>query len=507
MKSPQLKLSAIALGLAMLCSVPAGVGAADAALLEVLRNNQLITEEQYQTLVTAAVPADSGKSRPLPADDQDLLDVLLANNLISQEQFAKLRVQTGLAKKNDPEAKTVLKEGYKTRTQDGTFTAQVGAYFQADTAFHDNDRTDFSNGTELRRGRLSVGGTVFSDWDYKMEADFAGTTIGGSTNSVTVTDAFLRYNGFKPVVVTAGNFKVPFSLEAVSSGKFTTFMERGLPFAFLTLRRLGAMVSTNGDNWTLSGGWFGDGITAQNADDEGMMVSGRGTIAPIFGTDSALHLGLSGAWVDPQQAAGNKLETVRFRSKPEGNIISDGILESSLVLDTAGNSFGQSSGRIADTGSITGDVNSFTLLGGELAAVYGPFSFQGEYIRADVSRAVADDAGFAGFYAYGSWFITGESRAYKADKGVFDMLVPKQPFSLKNGGSGAWEIAVRYSNLDLNDGNIRGGDVDDITVGLNWYINQYVRLSANYVSVLDVDGGAHDADEPDIYEMRVQFAY
>lgn len=508
MRKLRLKTAKLLLGLMALSALPVSTWAADAALLEVLRNNKLITEAQYQALVQVVEPAtQAGGQQALPADDEDLLDVLLSNDLISQQQFAKLRVKTGLEKKTDPESKAALKDGIKFKSQDGAFQAQVGAYTHADSAFHSNDRTDFSNGTELRRGRLSVAGTVFSTWDYKFEADFAGTTVGGSTNTVTVTDAFLRYTGLKPVTLTAGNFKVPFGLEAVGSAKYMTFMERGLPFAFLNTRRLGGMVAANGDNWTLSGGWFGDGITAQNADDEGMQLAGRATLAPIFGTDRVLHLGLSGGWVQPQHAAGSKLETARFRSRPEANIISDGLVESSLLTDVSGNAFGLSTGRLVDTGSISGDVSSYTLFGGELAAVLGPFSLQGEYIRADVSRGTADDAGFDGFYAYGSWFITGESRAYKADKGVFDMLVPRQPFNLKSGDPGAWEFAVRYSNLDLNDEDIRGGDLDDLTMGLNWYINQYVRLSANYVSVLDVSGGAHDDDEPDIYEMRMQFAY
>ncbi len=508
MKSHRLNMAQALMGLVLLFSLPAAGWATDAALLEVLRNNKLITEEQYQALVKAAGQTpESNAKRVAPADDQDVLDVLLANNLISQEQFAKLRVKTGLEKKTDPEAKAALKEGIKLKSQDGTFQAQIGAYFQADTAFQSNDSTDFSNGTELRRGRISVGGTAFTDWEYKFEADFAATSIGGSTNNVTVTDAFLRYTGLKPVTLTAGNFKVPFGLEAVSSGKYTTFMERGLPFAFLSLRRLGGMVATSGDNWTLSGGWFGDGITAQNADDEGMMVAGRATFAPFFGSDRVLHLGLSGGLVQPPHAAGSKRETVRFRSKPEANIITDSLLENSSLLDAAGNAFGQSNGRLVDTGSISGDVSSYSLFGAELAGVLGPISFQGEYIRADVNRGTVADAGFDGFYAFGSWFITGESRAYKADKGVFDAVTPKQPFSLKSGGIGAWEVAVRYSNLDLNDEDIRGGEIDDLTVGLNWYINQYVRLSANYISVLDVSGGAHDDDEPDIYEMRMQFAY
>ncbi len=485
-----------------LCAASFGAVAADTSLLEVLRTNRLITDEQYRAL---AGTADSTQ-RTAPADGQDLLDVLLSNNLISQEQFAKLSTRTAPAGQVEPGSMASLKDGVRLKSGDGAFQAQVGVYVHADSAFHDNDRADFSNGTELRRGRISVGGTLFSNWDYKLEADFAGTTAGGSTNTVTVTDAYVRYTGLKPVALTAGNFKAPFSLEAVGSAKYMTFMERGLPFAFLNTRRLGGMVSTNGSNWTLAAGWFGDGVTTQNVDDEGMQLAGRGTFAPFSGKGRALHLGLSGAWVEPQQAAGNRIETVRFRGKPEANIIADGTLESSLLLDAGGNSFGASSGRLVDTGNITGDVDSYTLFGAELAAVQGPFSFQGEYIRTDVNRAAAD-VDFNGFYVYGSWFLTGESRAYKADKGVFDMLVPKQSFSLNGGGPGAWEVAVRYSSLDLNDRDILGGEIDDLTLGLNWYVNQYVRLSANYVSVLDVSGGARHGDEPDIYQMRMQLAY
>jgi Phosphate-selective porin O and P len=88
--------------------------------------------------------------------------------------------------------------------------------------------SDFSDATQLRRTRVAVYGTVYQDWEYKVEADFAGTTTGGSFNDVTITDAYLRYTGFKPFSFTAGNFKVPFSLEAVSSAMYITFMERGL---------------------------------------------------------------------------------------------------------------------------------------------------------------------------------------------------------------------------------------------------------------------------------------
>ena len=479
------------------------VWATDAALLEVLLNNKLISKQQYEALKDAQVRQEkTAADRPLPAQDQDVLDVLLANGLISQPQYASLRVKTGLEKKTDPEAKASLKDGIKLKSQDGNFQAQIGAYAQLDSAFYSDNPTDFSDATQLRRARLSVAGTAYQDWDYKVEADFAGTTQGGSTNEVTITDAYLRYTGFKPFSFTAGSFKVPFSLEAVSSAKYITFMERGLPFAFLNLRALGGMVATSGDNWTTSLGAFGDTVTSENDDDEGKSVAARVTYAPFFQSDRVLHFGASGAWREPPQNApadatvpcsadNSCAETVRFRSKPESNPINDSI----------------TGGRLVDTGNIPGDVQYFSLFGAELAGVYGPFSVQGEYIRTDVDRSVGDSLVFDGYYGYASWFLTGESRNYKADKGIFDILIPNKPFSFASGGWGAWELAARYSEIDLNDDAVSGGRERDITAGLNWYPNPYIRFMANYIHVLEIDGGLHDEEDLDIFQVRAQVAY
>ena len=491
-----------------LAIVSAAALASDAALLEVLHNNKLITDTQFQALRDAAKPA--AETAPAPQSDQDVLDVLLANKLISNEQFAALRVKTGQEKRTDPEAKAALKDGFKVKTQDTTFQAQLGVYFQLDAASYNDDATDFSSGTELRRGRISLGGTVFTDWDYKFEADFAGTTQGGTSNTVAVTDAYMRYTGLRPLAITAGNFKVPFGLEAVSSAKYLTFTERGLPFAFLTLRRLGAMASTNGDNWTAAVGGFGDAVTSQNSDDEGGQFAGRFTFAPWYSGDRVVHFGLSSSYVQPPKnpAGNNRPETIQFRSKPESDIMSDALTQSTaLVVPKTQETFGRSSGRLVDTGNIPGDVNYVMLNGAEIAAVYGPFSVQGEYIRADVDRANGGNLLFDGYYGYASWLITGESRAYRGDKGVFDLLAPIHPFSLSYGGWGAWELATRYSALDLNDRKVFGGEIQDLTVGLNWYPNAYIRFMANYVNVLHVRKGAHDSDKPNLFQVRMQVAY
>ena len=311
-----------------------------------------------------------------------------------------------------------------------------------------------------------------------------------------VTDAYLRYNGFRPVSITAGNFKVPFSLEAVSSGKYLTFMERGLPFAFLNLRSLGGMVSTNGDNWTGAVGLFGDTVTQQNNDDEGWGAAGRITYAPIIQRDRVIHLGAAGQWRKPDaNAAAIPDQTVRFRSKPESHIITD---------DFSGTGSG---GNLVDTGNIAGDVNDYALLGVEAAGVYGPFSLQGEYTRALVDRETGGDLAFDGYYLYGSYFLTNDSRNYRADKGVFDIIQPARPFRLHSDGWGAWEVATRYSGLDLNDADVSGGDEQNVTLGLNWYPNSFVRFMANYIHVFAIDGGVHDNEDLDLFQVRAQVAY
>jgi len=89
------------------------------------------------------------------------------------------------------------------------------------------------------------------------------------------------------------------------------------------------------------------------------------------------------------------------------------------------------------------------------------------------------DPDFAGWYIGGSVFLTGESRTYKADKGAFDRIEVKSP--VNDGGMGAWQLALRYDSLDLNDDGVNLGEQDALVVGINWYFNNYTRLMVNYI--------------------------
>ncbi len=95
-------------------------------------------------------------------------------------------------------------------------------------------------------------------------------------------------------------------------------------------------------------------------------------------------------------------------------------------------------------------------------------------------------------------FVTGEHRNYKSSISAFDRVKPKKNFG-KDGGAGAWEIAFRYSEIDLDDTDIHGGNLDNISVWLNWYLNPTTRLMFNYV-LANVEGSGNI----NILQMRAQ---
>jgi len=130
-------------------------------------------------------------------------------------------------------------------------------------------------------------------------------------------------------------------------------------------------------------------------------------------------------------------------------------------------------------------------------------SIQAEYITTSVARSSGSDLKFDGWYAQGSYFLTGENRHY--EKGVFRGIKPNH--RVGDGGFGAWQLALRYSTIDLNDKDINGGEMHNLTVGLNWKPIEAIRVSANYVKVLRVDGGPQDGIKPDIFQVRFQWEF
>jgi phosphate-selective porin OprO/OprP len=121
------------------------------------------------------------------------------------------------------------------------------------------------------------------------------------------------------------------------------------------------------------------------------------------------------------------------------------------------------------------------------------------------------DPDFSGFYGYFSYFLTGENRKYKRENGVFSRVKPNKNFRWGRGkGKGAIELAARYSELDLSDEGIDGGRLQDLTLGVNWYLNPNTRVMLNYVRT-NVDRLVNDIrlddDNADLLSMRFQIDF
>jgi len=113
------------------------------------------------------------------------------------------------------------------------------------------------------------------------------------------------------------------------------------------------------------------------------------------------------------------------------------------------------------------------------------------------------------------WTLTGESRSYKGSDGEFKRLKPANKFSPgADGGWGAWELAARYDHADMNSGDINGGEVTALTVALNWYLNENVRIMADYRTAIDVvpragliANSSSDLEDIDTFTLRGQWAF
>ncbi len=401
-----------------------------------------------------------------------------ASNIIVDEahaepvQSASTPTKKSSSGSKGSEARVYLNPAPKFETTDGKFKFALGGYVQEDVAFFSDDKNDHPDGTTLRRARINVEGTILDDWGYKFENDFAN-------NSSKVTDAFVSYSGLKPVKLTAGQFKEPFSLETLTSGRYTTFIERASLAAFAPSRNIGFAASTNGDNWSATLGTFRGNSSNAATDDEGTAITARAHFAPIAEKDMSIHLGAAASHRTPDAPA----DSAKFESRAETNLASI---------------------KSVSTGTIK-NVDSTNLFGLEAAGVWNSLSVQGEYVMADVNRQNGlADLSYNGWYTQASYFLTGETRNYDAAKGIFGKTKPKSNFSLKDGGLGAWEVAARHSNLDLNDSTLSGGRMKNNTIGLNWYPNEYFRFIADYIMV-DTDNSATVSnDDPDVFTMRAQ---
>ncbi len=353
--------------------------------------------------------------------------------------------------------------GFKLESKDKAFKLKFGGRIMVDHAyFSQNDELDTNvglleteSGTEFRRARLFMSGTIYSNVNFKLQIDFAG----GKT---TLKDAYIGIKDI-PVVgnIRVGHVKEPFRFDALTSSKYITFMERALPIDFSQERNNGILLFNDFAEKRMSfqAGAFRN--ANNNSDDvmanNGYVLTGRLTGLALKNSEKKqiLHLGAAFSFRKPDS------KEYKISSRPEAHL--SGI-------------------KYISTGTLD-DVSSISLANFEGILVMKSFSFQGEYLTATVNSldsAPIDNYNFSSYYGQISYFLTGENKNYKNSYAGFDRVKPKKNFG-KGTGAGAWELAVRVSNTDLNSEDIFGGEQTDITLGVNWYLNPSTRIMLNHV--------------------------
>lgn len=407
-------------------------------------------------------------------------------------------VEGKLKKRDDADQKTADAAAKK-------FVVRPFGRIHADAiAFHQSAANratvgDAHNGVDIRRARLGCEGEGFDIFFYRFDVDFVTFDQSTSTRPV-IADAYLDTQALPYVGNTRiGHFREPFSLERLDSTHDLPFMERTTVVSALTpFRNMGLMAF----NWneaetaTIAYGVFNENTNEygeDNRDQTGVAGTCRGTWLPWYDEVSdgryLFHVGASYSF---RHLGGNNLR--RFAITPEMQLKEGALFRTPNFVDT---------GLLA--------LHDYHVAGAEFAWMLGSLAIQGEYIFAAGERTSGQNFFFQGGYVEAMYWLTGENRNYNRKLGIHGAVTPYSNFfrvrteECVESSWGAWEAAARVSTLDLNDGTVQGGQVTDLTLGLNFYYAVRSRLMFNYVhSFLDRNNVNSHAD---IVGMRFQFAF
>jgi len=344
-----------------------------------------------------------------------------------------------------------------------------------------NAARDFSDGFYFRRARFGFEGTVARDFNYRLLLELGGSGTEGPTR---INDAWIAYTGLAPFTFQLGAFSPPANMDDGTSPEDLLFLERSAAGELSRALggadgRIGLGVKANGSRYMSSLTLTTRTVNDAEVFDTQLAAVARAGFLAATSADYNVHVGASGTYVfsPADQGYGTfPRHPLRLRDRPE------------IRVDSV---------RLIDTGSI--DAENASVYGLEFGANWKNFYLQGEHFWFDIARrqpTTLPDPDFAGYYLQGSWILTGENRRYNAATGSFQNPRAKVPFS-PNGGWGAWELAARYSRMNLNyneglegaaavPGSVRGGDQSVVALGINWYPNPTIKMMLDYM-LIDVD--------------------
>ncbi len=325
------------------------------------------------------------------------------------------------------------------RSTDGNFLMRFGGRMQLD--YRGYTGADAPTSTFLiRRARLEVDGNLYNNFEYKIQAEFA------DTGSQLLRDAFLNVNYTEKFQVMAGHFEPPFSQEELQTSKYIDFVELSSVGNLVPERSPGVMAHGALRDGLIGyevGAFNGQGILG-NATDGRPEVFGRLRVTP-WKTD-AWQFSFGGAVSNGKNGEG---ESFRGRAASQSFTFFDHV-------------------------PVLGEVQRYNA---EFWWTYQSFSLRGEYDQSNQFREGLGGGGGnlpgvigKGFVFQATYLLTGEKKGLQGIK-------PLRNFR-DGGGLGAWEVAGRFERLQLDD-DVNSNHATAWTLGVNWWLNKFVRYQAN----------------------------
>jgi phosphate-selective porin OprO/OprP len=468
----------------------------------------------------------------LAARIQALEDALQADEAKSQSEHTRLSTleqNFNYATWSFDNGRPVISSG------DGRFSmafrvrAQIdfGAFIQDDPAAASNTAQykDLSTGALVRRGFFGVEGKAFKDFWYEFRYN-AGGGGGAESGDPAMSIARVAYTGIDHFRLNVGIIEPAFGLEATTSSGQLMFLERPEieniatdSFGGADARR-GVEVAFQHENLFLPGDNFiwTAAFTGSKTTTPGGSAAGHGNGGDEQ-TQLLTHLsyrfwsdGPSNAIIGADYASilgtGGNVNSYTLQDRPQIRVDGTRLIGAAI----GGGNFLSHHGF---------------LIGGHAAANWENFYLGGEYIyfktdRFNTVTKTADHPDFSGYFLEGSWVLTGEPKTYAVNAtnneiGGFGAPKVANPFSFDGESWGAWELVARYSftNLDWYRNTptygIAGGREGIFDVGLNWYLNNEVKLqfhdSIVHVNKLNAAGGSTQVGQDlNIIGIRLQFS-
>ncbi len=358
-------------------------------------------------------------------------------------------------------------DGFYLRSPDKKFNLRITGQIQSDFRGYLNvhDQTDVDTFL-VRRARLGIEATVADIYEFRLLPDFG-------QGQPRIQDAYLNIRLRDGFQVEGGKFKQPFSYEQLIQDRFVPTMERSLLDQLVPARDVGLMIHGQKmfEDRLDCGIAISDGQINGDGDlSDGIDMNARIAVRP-FGRDDdwpflrLLQLGMSVSVGGEFEPAGtNPLRTPAnvpwFRYVP--GVITDGI-------------------RTRFSPEV---VYFFKGLG--IAVQY---LHQQQILRAAPGAAPVINLPFDSYYVLVTWLLTGEERTTYSKA-----VAPLRPFDPKAplGSPGAWEAVFRISRLGIGsqafapgigrlaDPTVSSPGASEVTVGMNWYLNKWVRTQFNW---------------------------